>query len=129
MNREIWDFFVRFRSRIQESYDQTAQATWYFAKPRKSRKILNEMPRVARFFPGFWEKESAIAHMLQPSDLIMDKLSNTFQKERVEGLVLAIHGNHVVRWGSPETNAFIMMYADPPRKELYATHRMVWIIE
>ena len=42
---------------------------------------------------------------------------------------MVLHDNHVVRWGSPATDAFIMMHLDFPNKELYATHRMVHIIE
>ena len=67
--------------------------------------------------------------MLHPSSLIREKWSNTHHMERVEGMVLVFHEYCVVRWGSPETNAIIMMHPDLPNKEIYVTHRMVQITE
>ena len=67
--------------------------------------------------------------MLHPSALIRDKWKNTWNRDRMEGLVLVWKGFWVVRRGSPATNVFTMRHEDLPNKELYATKRMVHITE
>ena len=47
----------------------------------------------------------------------------------MEVLVLVRHEYRVLRRGSPETNVFIMMHLDFPKKDLYAIKRMVQITE
>ena len=64
------------------------------------------MPHVARLHPSAGVKASEIEHMLHPFSLIREKGPNTWQSERVEGMVLVIHRCHVVRQGIPMTNAF-----------------------
>ena len=67
--------------------------------------------------------------MLHPSELIREKGPNTWHRDRMEGLVLVGKDFRVVRRRSPTTNAFIMCNEDLPKKELYATKRMVHITE
>ena len=43
--------------------------------------------------------------------------------------MLVYHEYHVVRWGSPMTDAFIMTHPDFPNKDIYATYWMVQITE
>ena len=86
------------------------------------------MSHIARLCPGSEAKASAIACMLHPYVHTREKYPNTRHKERVEDLVLVLHENRVVMWGSQVTNAFIMMHPDLPKKELYATQMMVHII-
>ena len=67
--------------------------------------------------------------MMQPSALIRDKWPNTWNKERVGGMVLVGQDFRVVRRVSPATDTFIMGHEYLPNKELYATKRMVHITE
>ena len=46
------------------------------------------MSRTVRLLPGHGDKASAISRMLHPSALIRENWPNTWQGERVEGLVL-----------------------------------------
>ena len=89
----------------------------------------NTMPRTMRLRPGHGSKAPTIARMLHPYALIKEKFPDTWQRERVEGLVLVGQDFRVMRRGSPETNTFIMRHEDPPNKELYSTKRMVNITE
>ena len=66
---------------------------------------------------------------MHPSSLIRDKWLETWQRERVEMLVVLGQYFRVVRRGIPETDAFIMCHEDFPNKELYATKIMVHITE
>ena len=67
--------------------------------------------------------------MLHPSALIREMCPKTWQQERVEGMVLVGKGFWLVRRGVPSTDAFIVRHEDFPNKELYATKKMVNIIE
>ena len=67
--------------------------------------------------------------MLHLSVLVRDKCPNTLHRERVEGLMLVGQYFWVVRRGGPDSDEFIMRHEDFPNKELYATKRMVHIIE
>ena len=68
------------------------------------------MPRTMRLRHGHGAKATAIASMLQTSNLIRDKWTNTRNRERVEGMVLVGQDFRVVGRGGPETDAFGMRY-------------------
>ena len=83
------------------------------------------MPQTVRLRTSYGAKVSEIYRIMHPSDLIRYKWSNTFQRDRVEGLVLVGKDFWVVRRGGPATDVFIMCHEDLPNKEIYATKRMV----
>ena len=87
------------------------------------------MPQTMRLRSGYGAKASEIDHMLHPSSLIREKWTNTWQRERVTGVVLVGKYFRVVRRGSPATNAFIMCHEDFLNKKIYATKRMLHTIE
>ena len=72
-------------------------------------------------------KFSAISRMLHPSDLIMYTWPNTWQRDKVEGLVVLGQAFWLVRRESPATDSFIMCHEDFPNKALYDTKRVVHI--
>ena len=65
--------------------------------------------------------------MMHPYNIIRDKWPNTWQRERVEGLVLVGQDFRAMKRGSPATTAFIMRHEDFPYKELYSTKRILHI--
>ena len=81
-----------------------------------------------RLQPNHGDKSSENAQMLHPYALIREKGPNTFQRERVEGIVLVGKYFRVVRRGSPAIEAFITRHENLPNKELYSTKRMVLLI-
>ena len=87
------------------------------------------MPHVARLCHGSGEKVSAISSIVHLSSLISYKCTNACNKVRLEGLVLVRHDNRVVRRVRTATYTFIMTHPDPPNKEIYATQRLVQIVE
>ena len=87
------------------------------------------MPQTVRLQTWHGDKFSKFSWMLHPYTLIRNKWTNTWQRERVEGLLVVGQYFRVMRRGSPATNAFTMRYEDLPNKEIYATERMVLITE
>ena len=67
------------------------------------------MPRASILCPSAGAQDFVFYCMIHPSYLIRYKGYNTWQKERVEGLVMVRNEHHVVWQGSLATNAFIMM--------------------
>ena len=62
-------------------------------------------------------------------NFIRENWANTWQMERVDGLVLVGQDFRVVMRASPVTDVFIMCHEDIPNKEIYDTKRMVHITE
>ena len=76
-----------------------------------------------------WGQRPAIYRMIQPYALIRDKWQKKWQREKVEGLVVAGKYFWVMRRGSPATYSFNMRHKDLPNKYLYCTKRRVNITE
>ena len=87
------------------------------------------MPQTVPLRPGHGAKASTIYRMLYPSALIRENWPKTWQRERVEGLVLVGKDFRLVGRRNPVTNTFIMCHEYFTKKELCATKRMVHITE
>ena len=87
------------------------------------------MSQTVRLRPDHGGKASTITRMLHPSFFITENRTETWKRDRVEGLVLVEQDIWVVRRGSPVTNTFIMRHENFPNKELYDTKRMVHLTE
>ena len=83
------------------------------------------MPKTVCLLPGHGAKASAISQMIHPYDLVREKWQNKWQREKVEGLVVAGKDFWVMRRGSPATYALITRHKYFPNKELYCTKRRV----